>query len=243
MKPAWLLALYLSAPVTPAQAEGRQALAIGLDVSGSVDSREYALQSRGLANALRHPDVTAALLAMPAAPVELAVYEWSGPEYQKQVVGWTAITDQAALDGVTARLDAAHRADAPPVTGLGRAMEFGAALLQQRNACWKLTLDISGDGRSNSGLRPDQAKKRLAHLPMTLNALVIGSDADTGGDLRQVEIGELSSYFTAYVIFGPDAFVETALGFEQYEVAMVRKLKKELTGLAVSSLSPNPARP
>ena len=37
------------------------------------------------------------------------------------------------------------------------------------------------------------------------------------------------------MIVGPDAFVETALGFEAFEDAMVRKLLRELQGLALSS--------
>ncbi|MCX8955594.1 DUF1194 domain-containing protein, partial [Ruegeria sp. NA] len=41
----------------PAFGECRQALALGLDVSGSVDSREYRLQLDGLASALTRPEV------------------------------------------------------------------------------------------------------------------------------------------------------------------------------------------
>ncbi|MFC6686684.1 DUF1194 domain-containing protein [Jhaorihella thermophila] len=75
---AALLALCLVPPL-PAAAACRHALALGLDVSGSVDGREYRLQLDGLAAALRDPRVKQALLAMPAAPVRIAVFEWSGP--------------------------------------------------------------------------------------------------------------------------------------------------------------------
>ncbi|MEX0281583.1 MAG: DUF1194 domain-containing protein [Arenibacterium sp.] len=215
-----------------ANARCRQALALGLDVSGSVDATEYRLQMQGLANALRHPEVRAALLGASAAPVEIAVYEWSAPDYQRILVAWTAITDDATLQSVAAQIAATPRQPAPPVTGLGQAMLFGQNLLRQRADCWKRTLDISGDGRNNSGPDPRDVKAVLSD--MTLNALVIGADAPHGGDLRQVEIAELSSYFRALVIFGPDAFVETAIGFEDYEEAMVRKLIRELETLIVS---------
>ena len=41
-------------------------------------------------------------------------------------------------------------------------------------------------------------------------------------------IAALSAYYHAYVIQGADAFVEVALGFDDYARAMKRKLLKEL---------------
>jgi hypothetical protein len=216
-------------------AQCRQALALGLDVSGSVDSAEYRLQMDGLAAALSHPEVTEALLAMPLAPVYLSIYEWSGPDNQHVLLGWTAIRDGVDLARVTNLLRTARRRDTSPGTALGTAMKTGAALLSQRSDCWKRTLDISGDGKHNIGPHPRSVKAELARHSLTINALVIGADAPGLGDLRHVEIGELSSYFRAYVISGPDAFVQTALGFNAYEQAMVRKLKRELEGLALSA--------
>ncbi|GHF73529.1 DUF1194 domain-containing protein [Seohaeicola zhoushanensis] len=233
---ALIAALLLAAPVAAQEAPCRQALALGLDVSGSVDSAEYALQLRGLANALRHPEVVAALLAEPSAPVEIAVYVWSGPGYQRLIADWVRITGPADIVALAGQVLAAARHSAPPETALGRTMAFGAALLGQRQGCWKRTLDISGDGKNNAGPRPEAVRATLAGEGITINGLVIGSDARRGGDMRYVEIGELAAYFQAYVILGPDAFVETALGYANYEAAMVRKLKRELEGLALSAL-------
>ena len=56
----------------------RQALALGLDVSGSVDEAEYQLQLQGLAAALVSDDVRASLMRLPDAPVRILVFEWSG---------------------------------------------------------------------------------------------------------------------------------------------------------------------
>lgn len=233
-------AVVLTLLAAPAVAQCRQALALGLDVSGSVNSREYLLQTRGLANALRHPEVSAALLAVPSAPVRLAVFEWSGPGYQRMLVDWQAVTGTAQLAEIADRLDRVTRAPAPPGTALGTAMRYGAGLLAGQGDCWKRTLDISGDGTQNLGPHPRDVKAALAGSPITINGLVIGSD--TGAqDRRQEHIGELTAYFRAFVITGPDAFVESALGFEAYEAAMVRKLKRELQGLAVAALRPLPA--
>ena len=221
---------------TTAGAGCRQALALGLDVSGSVDLREYRLQLDGLVTALNAPDVTALLLARADAPVALAVFEWSGATDQAVLVPWTYITDKAALQSVSTRLAHAERRLASPSTALGVAMEVGAALLDEKPECWKHTLDISGDGISNFGPRPRDVKPGLAARGITVNALVIGADAPAAGDQRQAEISELSSYFRAEVIIGADAFVQTALGFEDYADAMTLKLKRELSSIAVSEL-------
>ncbi|MGB1390138.1 MAG: DUF1194 domain-containing protein, partial [Paracoccaceae bacterium] len=99
---ALALAAGLMLGSTPAEAACRLALAVGLDVSGSVNAAEYALQRTGLAAALGHPDVTSALFAQPDLHVRIAVYEWSGPSHQQVVIDWTAITDRTVLDRVIA---------------------------------------------------------------------------------------------------------------------------------------------
>lgn len=222
---------------TQARSACRQALLLGLDVSGSVDSHEYRLQLGGLAAALRHPEIVKAFTSMPATPVHLAVFEWSAPSYQRLLLNWTAITDEAILTTIAARLDTTTRNEAPPGTALGTAMLRGANLLAEQKDCWKYTLDISGDGKHNQGPHPRDVQQMLKTRSLTINALVIGADTVGIGDQRQVEIGELVSYFSAWVIVGPNAFVETALGFEDYEAAMVRKLKRELESPVLSSLS------
>lgn len=221
-------------------AQCRQALAVALDVSGSVDSSEYRLQLGGLANALIDPDVQRAILAQPGTPVYLAVYEWSGPQYQHLLLNWTAVTDQTTLLAVSAHLANLARRPAPPGTALGNAMQYGADLLGTGPECWKRTLDISGDGKSNFGPHPRDIRQSLLRRALTVNALVIGVDDPPAGDTRQVELGELSAYFRAWVVIGQDAFVETAVGFEDYQSAMTRKLLRELETLAVSSLGTGP---
>ncbi|WP_246107282.1 DUF1194 domain-containing protein [Puniceibacterium confluentis] len=138
----------------PAQAACRQALALGLDVSGSVDAVEYRLQLDGLAAALAHPEVRAALLALPDAPVRLAVYDWSGPRDQRLLLGWTEITGADVLDRIIAQLPASPRSAGDPSTAIGAAMQFGAALLQEQGTCWKRTLDLSGMANPTPGRIP-----------------------------------------------------------------------------------------
>ena len=218
------------------QAECRQALALGLDVSGSVDEREYRLQIDGIAQALNTPEVRGKLLSMPSAPVRLLVFEWSGPRDQAVLVPWTVIDTTATLDLVIETLRQTRRRGASPGTALGVAMMLGAYHLDAQSNCWKRTLDISGDGKSNLGPRPRDVKPQLEQSGITINALVIGVDDPNLGDIRQTEIGELAAYFRAEVIVGQEAFVQTALGFADYARAMKEKLLRELDGLVFSQL-------
>jgi len=228
---ALLLACTASSAI--AQETCRQALALGLDVSGSVDAREYRQQLEGLATALGSPAVRAALFESPEAPVEFLVYEWSGPRDQLTLVPWSRIAKAADLDRVIEQLTTTERrTEATPGTALGVAVLHGASLLAQRAHCWKATLDISGDGKSNLGPRPRTLKPRLSAQGVTVNALVIGPPDQ--GNPKQSAV-DLSSYFSAEVIVGSDAFVEVSAGFADYAATMERKLLRELEGLVLSS--------
>lgn len=219
-----LILLAVPANATPC----RQALALGLDVSGSVDAREYRLQLDGLAAALSNTQVRDALLTMPHTPVRLAIYEWSAPGDQRVILPWTDITDSAALEAITRQITAITRAPFGPSTALGMGMIFGGQLLASQGECWRRTLDISGDGRSNTGPRPQDVRDLAGLAGITVNALVVG----TGGEAQ----GNLSAYFKTLVIQGLGAFTEQADSFAAYEQAMVKKLLRELQGAMVSEL-------
>lgn len=253
------LALALLAPLS-AQAACRQALALGLDVSGSVDGAEYRQQLDGLALALNAPDVAALLVQPAAAPVRLMVYEWSGPDFQRVLVPWTEIGTAEDLAGIGQRLLDTARSPAPPTTALGTALAFGLAQLDNQGECWRRTLDLSGDGQSNAGPRPQDLGRASLPAGAVVNGLVIGDGDGAGPEpgaaaapTIQLPISPqggaagpgaaggpdatlpLRSYYEAYVIRGEDAFVETASSFDQYAAAMTRKLIRELNALAIGT--------
>lgn len=238
---AWL-ACALPA-IAAAQTACRQALAIGMDVSGSVNAEEYTLQVNGLALALIDPQVQDAMLAMPGAPVRLFVYEWAGLRHRRVLLDWTAINTADELQTVAETIAATKSSPSDIATALGLSLEFGARALAGQDDCWARTLDISGDGKSNVGPRPRQVKTGLAVEDLTINALVVGADAPAATDQRQLEIAELASYFSAEVIQGPNSFVETALGYEDYRAAMTRKLLRELKIFAIGEMAPSQSAP
>lgn len=214
------------------QAGCRQALALGLDVSGSVDEIEYRLQLDGLAAALNAPAVRAVLLREADAPVRIAVYEWSGPSDLKIIQPWIALRDAGDLAVVTSALQSHQQRIKRATTAIGSALLAGFALLDGQDDCWQRTLDLSGDGISNTGPRPQDI---TAPRGITVNGLVIGSTNEGSGDGRVVNVDELSSYYRAYVIRGDGSFVEKALDFPDYAAAMERKFLRELQSIAIGN--------
>lgn len=233
----FLPALMLAALASSASSSCRLSLSMGLDVSGSVDSSEYVLQMTGLANALRSEEVRQLLLLDPLNPVYIHVFEWSGRFYQSTLVDWTGIDSSERLDQVTDRLLllSGKRSLAPLSTGIGQAMAFAKSAFDSGPGCPRRILDISGDGKNNDGPRPREIHDRIGFGDITVNALVIGPDAVLLHDHHLQQIGELVTYFKSEVIHGPGSFVEAAVGYKDYEQAMIRKLIRELSFGLVSS--------
>ncbi len=233
---AALLALW---PLT-AEAACRQALALGLDMSSSVDEVEYRLQMDGLVTALNSPKVQDILFAQPEAPIRIAVYEWSGPPNQTLILPWTTLDTPLDLAQVSDTLRRHDRLVAAPTTAIGSALLYGFDLLDAQNECWKRTLDLSGDGETNTGLLPQDISDARTPVGVIVNGLVVGS-ADRNSNGRTFsDVEELASYYETYVVRGPGAFVEVALGFDAYAAAMERKLLRELASIAVGLVQTEP---
>lgn len=206
---------------------------MGLDVSGSVDDTEYRLQLDGVITALNAQAVREVLFMQPEAPIRLHVYEWSGPINQTIIVPWTAIETPADLAQVTQLLRGHSRGVRAPTTAIGSAILAGYSYLEAHQDCWKRTLDLSGDGETNIGPLPERIGDELRPAGVVVNGLVVGAGDPGGGDERFSDVKQLSSYYRANVIRGPGAFVEVALGYEDYAATMERKLLRELASIAI----------
>jgi hypothetical protein len=194
------------------------ALALGLDVSSSVDPFEHRLQAQGLAGAFRDRAVIDAILGSTGAGVMVAVYEWSGFHQQDVIVEWTWLGDRAAIGAFADRVDRQiRRRDSWP-TALGRAVEFAARLhAANPRPCPRRIVDISGDGVNNHGVGPDWYAERGTLDGLTVNGLAIrGAEPDP------------AAYYRDRLIHGPGAFVEVAEGYDDYARAILRKLLREL---------------
>lgn len=206
-------------------AQCRLALALGFDVSASVDGREYALMMAGTAAALRDPQVQAAVFS--GLPITLTAYVWAGAREQSIAAYWTVIDSPETLAVFADRVASYPRPNGDPLgtwggrTGVGAAMAAGGRLLAQPQAlaCDAQTLDLAGDGPSNDG----PSAQRLPGV--TVNALAVG------GDLPMDHAGDsdlLSDWYRANVLQGPGAFVMIADSYDDFAEAIRRKLLREL---------------
>ncbi len=191
------------------------ALALTVDVSGSVDSYEYDLQMGGLAAALRDGLVADALIAEQAA---VMVVHWSGQSRQSVVVPWTRVTSVQSADALADAVEQVPRAWRNFSTGIGEALTFTANQFGAVADCERFVIDVSGDGISNEGAPPEDIKEALAAAGFVINGLAI-----------EGQTANLTEYYRAKVIAGPNAFVLPSFGFLDYPEKIKKKLIREVT--------------
>jgi hypothetical protein len=215
------LAIGLAVLASPAPAQEIPVdleLVLAVDVSGSVDEREYALQMIGIADALRLPEV-GGLIASHHAGVALTLVHWSGGHINRQVVPWRLLRSEADALGFAAEVDKVHRSNWANQTALGHAIQFCVKLIDGNPFAGRLKrIDMSGDGRNNSGIAPATARDAALARNITVNGLPI-LDGDPG----------LGDYYAAFVVGGEDAFVITAETYQDFAKAFRTKLMRELS--------------
>lgn len=201
----------------------RLALALALDVSGSVDEAEYRLMHEGLARALQAPEVVEAFLT--GDPVAIYVFEWAGQVLQKSLLpGWQMVQSEEDLARIAEAI--ARFSGSPPhvrpytPTALGTALAHAGEVLTKGPDCRASTVDVSGDGWNNDGFGPATAYAMAAYEGVTVNALVIHAGPE--------DEGRLVEWFQREVLRGPGAFHILAQGYEDFERAMEAKLRREL---------------
>jgi Ca-activated chloride channel family protein len=191
------------------------ALVLAVDVSGSVDSREYNIQMGGLAAALRDPIISEALVR---GQSELLLLQWTGSTRQQITIPWTRIDDFAALDAFADRVAKDPRMWRNYSTAVGEALLHALAAFESVPHCKRHLIDLSGDGVSNEGIEPGQVREDLRRAGVSVNAIAI-EESDT----------ELMAYFFENVILGDAAFVVAASSFDDYPDQIRRKLLREVT--------------
>lgn len=208
----------------PAGAGCRLALALAVDVSRSIDSQDYAIQTDGLAAALQDKDVRAAIFG-PEGHVALAIYYWSGRGYQDLVQPWVILDSPEALDAAIWEVRRTPRPAAPLATALGDALSYGLDLMSDAPDCERRVIDVAGDGRNNDGISVARTYEREDFTGITVNGLAVGEHE-----------ADIVAYYAGEVIRGPGAFVELAPRQEDYPAAIRRKLLRELQGPMIGAL-------
>ncbi len=210
----------LAAPATACDLS----LLLAVDVSGSVDRREFSTQMIGLADALRDGIVVEALVQQGAY---LALMQWTGSSRQRITIPWAHMQGPDDVLRFADAVEADARIWRNYSTAIGEALEAAHYAFADLPKCKRRVIDVSGDGVSNEGTEPELLKNALRKDGVTINAIAIETDST-----------DLTAYFFEHVITGDGAFVMTADGFEDYPVQIRRKLQREVLD-RISSLDDN----
>lgn len=213
-----LLAAATSSRATTAP-ETDLALVLAVDCSGSVRGEHYQLQQRGYADAFRHRRVIEAILGGLHGGIAITYFQWSGPALHNQALPWTLLRSRADIAGFAQSLESVPRSIFGGGTAPAEAIDFGVALLDHAPVRpLRRVIDISGDGRSNRGRPPSQARDAAAARGITINGLPILHMED-----------DIEEYYERNVIGGPGAFLISARDYAAFADAVRRKLILEIS--------------
>ena len=192
------------------------ALLLAMDVSNSVDTAEYRLQTNGLALALADPDIAKIMID---GQVAVAVMQWAGTERQQLSIDWTRIGDGRALRQLAARASAMERAFVLSDTAPGAALDAAIAQFDRAPDCLRMIIDVSGDGAPNAGPGTEAPRQRAQRAGITINGLAIEAQGH----------GLAITNFYRRRLITRDGFVMTARGFESFAETLRRKILREIS--------------
>jgi Protein of unknown function (DUF1194) len=196
------------------------ALVLALDVSLSVDEREYELQREGIATAFESPALVAAVAGGKSHAIDVLVLEWSDPELQVVTVGWTRVSDAASANAFATTVRATHRSS-QGLTAIGNGLiAAGAAFELLPDQAIRKVIDVSGDGMANIGVPCSQARDALLAKGITINGLVMINDEPW-----------VDGYYNENVVGGPGAFLMQVADYREFAAAIREKLLSEIVAL------------
>ncbi|QMU57766.1 MAG: DUF1194 domain-containing protein [Boseongicola sp.] len=201
-------------------------LALMVDVSRSMAPYELSLQRRGYAEALVSDQVVNAILSSFTGKIALTYVEWAGDGSQRLIVPWTVIDGRESAEAVAAilREDSGFGMRRTSISG---AIKYGIEGIEG-NAFKGLrrVIDISGDGPNNDGSPVERSRDRAIEAGIVINGLPLM----TWEPEEVWGIPDLNLYYEACVIGGPGAFVIPVHRWEDFPLAVRRKIVLELAG-------------
>src|SRR6202165_1964150 len=212
-----LLALGVGGPAN-AQVAVDLHLMLAVDASGSVDFTRFELQRRGYVAAFRSPQVLQAIRGGENQSIAVAMFQWTGPLLQAEIVPWTQIKDKASAESVAAIIETPPRR----LFGGGHSVSgpIDYAMRWFPESPFKgerRVIDISGDGSNNGGRSVTRARDQAVAADVNINGLPILAWEPF-----------LDQYYKENVIGGPGAFMIVANDFNTFADAILRKMILEI---------------
>jgi hypothetical protein len=210
-------------------------LVIAVDVSGSMDRGEYALQRLGYAQGVSHPDFVRAVRSGFHQRIAVTYVEWSSARLQQVIVPWRLI------DGADSAAAFARELGKPPVTAargtsISAALDFAARRIAASGfEGRRKAIDVSGDGPNNSGPPVEEMRDRIAAQGVVINGLpILIRPSPT--------FPAMDRYYEDCVIGGPGAFVLPVRKADEFATAIRRKLILEIADNVSGRVVPIQAR-
>lgn len=240
---ALLLALAAACLAAPARAQAPVdvALVLIVDSSGSIDEGEFRLQKEGIATAITHPRVLAAIAAGPLQRIAIAYAEWGSPGAAETIVGWTLVGDPASAETFASAVLGAPRSF-QSYNAIGDAIDHATRMIE-RCPCQptRAVIDLSGDNADMRSRIPASLARDVAvRAGITVNALAVLENDRIGPTGRPW----LVENYEANVIGGPGAFVMAAKDRADFTRALLDKMVLEIADAAPGArrLAAHPAR-
>src|SRR5690606_19337154 len=116
----------------------------------------------------------------PLGRIGVAYVEWAAADFQRLVIGWTLVKDAASAADFADRLAGAPRLSWG-WTSVSGAIDFSVPLFGQVFDGTRQVIDVSGDGRNNSGRPAAAARDDAVARGITINGLAIMNDRTNFG--------------------------------------------------------------
>lgn len=205
------------------------------DSSGSIDADELLLQRQGYMDALRHPQVLAAITGGARGRIAVTYAEWADQFHQTVLVPWMIIDSKAAAERFADTLKGQPRT-AWGSNAIGSALAAGQRWIETNQFEGdRKVIDFSGDSANSwSGVPVRTARDRALAAGIVINGLAI-SCRDFGCSGRPMGYN-LEEAFRQTITGGPGSFVVTVDGKTTFEEAVRRKLVIEISGLTPPGL-------
>lgn len=226
-------ALFLATSgAVPAQTDNRYvdvSLALGVDISYSMNDDEQRLQRLGYIEALTSKTVLDGIAAGPNGRIAITYYEWAGDFERRTIVPWSVIDGPDSAARFVAALQAMppRRASRTSISG---GIDYGVSLLEASPyRAIRKVIDISGDGPNNNGRPVAEARADALARGITINGLPIIFSRSFNSSF---DIDNLDTYYADCVIGGPGAFMVAISSRPQFAEATRQKLIREIAAPA-----------
>jgi len=190
------------------------ALLLTIDVSNSIDTAEYRLQTDGLADALRDPEI---IETMVAGDNFLAVVQWSGADKQTVSIPWARMRTALDVESFAQKARLMERAFVLSDTAPAEAIYFSLGLFDQVPECERRVIDVSGDGTPNGGSDVRAARNAAERAGVTINGIAIES------------MGLAITNFFRGAVITRNGFVMTARTHREYPQTIRAKILREIS--------------